>query len=371
MPIFLIMCGIDVVFVNYFTHDTDVKRKVSTQLLSIFSYVYEKEYEFMKKYILLIVFLIPISMVLFAQVKPVVVVAPFDAKGVDKDEVEVVTELFTAEYANTGVASVVDRNSFDKIKEQLKFQSSDWSNADKVAQLGKALNANHVIVGQILEFKRQIITTIKIIDVNTTTILASHTEKLENIDDLLDKLREICAKLSNKVGIDSMKYKIGDEGEGGGIVFYVSPGGFDVYDGKGSVMRCHYLEMSKAILGESKRGEYTSGTENGLGCGKSNTYKIYKENKETWYPTVNNCAAYRCMKYKTPTSKVGEWFLPSYEEAKLMIETQSERLNADATRYYCTSDEHWFQGVKGRFTSTTGYNLSSYSYYSVRAIRAF
>lgn len=182
--------------------------------------MHEGEYVIMKKHTLLIVFLILISMTLFAQSKPVVVVAPFDAKGVDKDEVEVVTELFTAEYANTGVASVVDRNSFDKIKDQLKFQSSDWSNADKVAQLGKALNANHVIVGQLFKFRTQIAVTIKIIDVNATTILASYTEKLEDIEDLLDKLPEICVQLNSKAGC-SPKYKIGDEGQGGGTVFYL------------------------------------------------------------------------------------------------------------------------------------------------------
>ena len=158
----------------------------------------------------------------FAQSKPVVVVASFDTKGVAQDEADVITELFTAEYANTGAANVVDRNSFDKIKTQLKFQSSDWSNADKVAQLGKALNANHVVVGQLLKFRAQIAVTIKIIDVNTTTILASHTEKLKDIEDLLDKLPEICAELSGKVaGGPIKKYKIGDEGEAGGIVFYI------------------------------------------------------------------------------------------------------------------------------------------------------
>ena len=123
----------------------------------------------MKKHFLLIFFSVVFIVICepcFAKIKPVVVVAPFDAKGVAQDEVDIITELFTAEYANTGLASVVDRNSFDKIKEQLKFQSSDWSNANKVAQLGKALNANHVVVGQLLEFRGRIITTIKIIDVN-------------------------------------------------------------------------------------------------------------------------------------------------------------------------------------------------------------
>ena len=290
----------------------------------------------MKKCIVSVVFAVLIGAVLVAQAKPVVVVAPFDTKGVAQDEAEVITELFTAEYANTGSASVVDRNSFDKIKTQLSFQSSDWSNADKVAQLGKALNANHVVVGQLLKFRGQIITTIKIIDVNTTTILASYTEKVKDIEKLLDKLPEICKELSNKVGASSMKYKVGDIGEGGGIVFYVSSEGFDVYDGKGSVTRCHYLEMSTINLGESKWGSYVGGTISELGYGKSNTYKMVSRMSE---PSVENSAAYRCIQYKTETSKEGEWFLPNLEEAKLMMKTQSERLKAETTDKYWVSDE--------------------------------
>ena len=179
----------------------------------------------MKKYIVATFFSLIFTLLCvqsFAQSKPVVVVAPFDTKGVAQDEADVITELFTAEYANTGTASVVDRNSFDKIREQLKFQSSDWSNADKVAQLGKALNANHVIVGQLLKFREKIAVTIKVIDVNTTNILASYTEKIGDIERLLDELPKICLELSGKViGGHTKKYKIGDEGEAGGIVFYI------------------------------------------------------------------------------------------------------------------------------------------------------
>ena len=319
----------------------------------------------MKKCIVSTVFAALIGAVLVAQAKPVVVVAPFDTKGVAQDEAEVITELFTAEYANTGSASVVDRNSFDKIKTQLSFQSSDWSNADKVAQLGKALNANHVVVGQLLKFRGQIITTIKIIDVNTTTILASYTEKVKDIEKLLDKLPEICKELSNKVGASSMKYKVGDIGEGGGIVFYVSSEGFDVYDGQGGVTRCHYLEMSTINLGESKWGDSVDGTISELGYGKSNTYKMVSRMRK---PSVKNSAAYRCIQYKTETSKAGEWFLPNNEEANLMIATQLERLNAETTSKYWVSNIYgWWHGP----TNPLFKIRASDSWYSVRAVRAF
>ena len=326
----------------------------------------------MKKYVVVVFFALVFTLLCAqspAQRKPVVVVAPFDAKDVAQDEVDVITELFTAEYANTGTASVVDRNSFDKIREQLKFQSSDWSNADKVAQLGKALNANHVIVGQLLKFRKRIVITIKVIDVNTTTILASYTGKVGDIDSLLEKLPAICKELSNKAGAFSMKYKIGDGGEGGGIVFYVSPEGFDVYNGNGDVTRCHYLEMSKTNLGKSYWGEFTSNLQDSLGYGKSNTYKIVNRmTNSSSTPTVENCAAYRCTQYKTETSKAGEWFLPNTEEAILMMVTQLARLNAESTSDYWTSSENI------RFSTEVWIGISNYQVNwtnSVRAVRAF
>ena len=331
----------------------------------------------MKKCIVSAVFAALIGAALVAQAKPVVVVAPFDTKGVAQDEAEVITELFTAEYANTGSASVVDRNSFDKIKTQLSFQSSDWSNADKVAQLGKALNANHVVVGQLLQFRGQIITTIKIIDVNTTTILASYTEKVKDIEALLDELPEICIALSSKAGsVSKTEYKIGDRGQGGGIVFYVSSEGFDVHDGKGGVMRCHYLEMSKKNLGESKWGDYIALDNTSLGYGKHNTYEIVKHMGRT---SVEKCAAYRCMQYKTATSQAGEWFLPNLEEVKLMIETQSEQLNTESTdnRWWASSSFTWddwhivhiFDAYKAMSSIFMGFDADRIR--SVRAVRAF
>ena len=229
--------------------------------------------------------------------------------------------------------------------------------------------------------------------------MASYTEKVEDIEDLLDSIYSICKELSTKAGgiaTSTRKYKISDIGEGGGIVFYISPEGFDVHDGKGGVMRCHYLEMSKKNLGESEWGRYMELKNAGLGYGKHNTYEIVKANSTYSRTSVEKCAAYRCMQYKTATSKAGEWFLPNIEEAKLMIATQSERLNIESKDgYWWTSssrskdfsypekfrkdpndsgDFHWYWHFVHIFN---GYEVlnhdseESYKKYSVRAIRAF
>ena len=317
---------------------------------------------------------------LTAQAVPVVVIAPFDAKGVSKDEADVITEIFTAEYAAAGGANVVDRTSFDKIRAQLSFQASDWSDSDKVAQLGKALNANQVVVGQLLKFREQIITTIKVIDVNTTTILASHTERVSDVEKLFDKIPGICQELSKTCAVSGMQYKVGDEGPGGGIVFYASKEGFTVYDGQGEDEICHYLEMSKTSLGISLPGVDYVDTEQGLGWGKSNCYKILQKKEN---PTEASCAAYRCSVYATPTTKRGDWFLPSKVELDLMYQTQRERvlatsesrlqLSSTLAYIYRSYDATNFTTSYGDFYQNfySGESDATYDACSVRAIRAF
>lgn len=324
---------------------------------------------------------------LSAQYKPVVVIAPFDAKGVSKDEADVITEIFTSEYAGTGKANVVDRNSFDKIRAQLSFQTSDWSNTEKVAQLGKALNASQVVVGQLLKFREQIVATIKIIDVNTTTILASHTEKVSDIESLFDKTSNICKKLAKAAGGGGKvnpfpkdftpepygKYKVDDEGPGGGIVFYVSEEGFTVYDGQGGEVICHYLEMSKTSLGKSEPGPMTYHIKTDLGWGKSNCYKILQESDcfDDIYHDEKKCAAYRCSLYATETTKPGDWFLPNKDELNLIYRTQKERVLATGIEpWYLSSSAKEFGGYYYQ-NFNNGDVKCDFLSLLVRAVRAF
>ena len=170
-------------------------------------------------------------------------------------------------------------------------------------------------------------------------------------------------------------YNIGDEGPGGGIVFYVSKEGFRVYDGKDGEETCHYLEMSKKTLGTSRWFPKISNieTQEGLGYGKSNTYKILNE-KTSKELTEDNCAAYRCSKYSTSSTKAGEWWLPSKEELDLIYQNQKERVLAS-----CTDNWHWSSSEYGYKYPWLKYfgdgdwtgNDKELNSISVRAVRAF
>ena len=154
-----------------------------------------------KRFVSLLLMLITIASLFYAQSRPVVVIVPFEAKDVNQDEVDVISEVFLSEYTSTGRATVVDRNSFDKIAVQQQFQLSDWSDTEKVAELGHALNAHQIITGQISKFSNQLVCSIKCIDVNSTEILFSTVKRVADMNQLFD----IAGSMSKELALQASK----------------------------------------------------------------------------------------------------------------------------------------------------------------------
>lgn len=256
--------------------------------------------------------------------KPVAVIVPFDSSGVPQEEVDVLDRMFLSEFARTGKCTVVDRSSFDKIKAQQKFQLSDWSNNDKVAKLGKALNANVVVTGQIMKFRTDFMFITQILDVNSTEIISSADEQVNDVAVLFGKFSEMCRTLTKNLAKQKKaatgNYDIGDKGPGGGWIFYASEEGFPVYKGSEMII-CHYLECSPTELGtiswcsmKPNKNCCNVTTSDGVGAGYNNTENIIAASHRGGSLTVSNCAATACKAYFTGTTKAGEWYLPSKME---------------------------------------------------------
>ena len=169
----------------------------------------------MKKLLILILMFVMATSAIFAQ-KNTVAVVPFDHKGVSADDAETLTELFTSEYAAATNVTVVDRVNFDKIVAQMKFELTDWSNNEKVAELGKALNANLVLCGQVRTLGNKITLNVRVINVNSTAIVSSVTGSSIEITGFLDEMPVMVNKMAMKP-----TSRIGDIGPGGGIIFYI------------------------------------------------------------------------------------------------------------------------------------------------------
>lgn len=138
----------------------------------------------------------------FAQTakKPSVVIMPFDAKGgVAQEDCDIVTDIFESEYVVAGNSTVVNRSTLSKIQAEQKFQASDWSNSNKTARLGEALNAQRIVNGQLWLYNGALFFRAQVQDIRTLVVLASVNMQLENTMKLLDTIPDICKDLANQI----------------------------------------------------------------------------------------------------------------------------------------------------------------------------
>lgn len=319
------------------------------------------------KSILLAAVLAALAQQLFAET---ITIVPFAYQGVSQGDAETFTEMFVSEYANITNDDVADRSNFDGIAEQHKFQLTDWSNNDKIAKLGKAMNAQKIICGRISVFGYAVTFTGRVLDVNSTKVLNSVNWKGNSLESLLFDITNIAKQLAGA-------YYIGGKGPGGGIIFYESEAGFSVREADGTTTTCHYLEVSPIELGSVSwcwcgyHGYYCSiQTLEGVGDGKLNSQKIVDAHKDK---TAQECAAKLCLEYSTGTTKPGEWYLPSKIELNLIYETlrKSGKIVSDewhwSSSQYNSSSDAWLQ----RFSDGYQYGNCKKYYYCVRAVRAF
>jgi TolB-like protein len=138
---------------------------------------------------------------LFAQNQPVVAVAPFDAiSGISATDANMITRVFFIRLGNTNKVSLVDRNVVDRVLREHSFQTGDWSNQQKTAELGSALNADWIVRGELEKFGNNILVTVQFYDIRTfrfmggsDLLLANAEEAMSKMDPLVNKLVETIA----------------------------------------------------------------------------------------------------------------------------------------------------------------------------------
>jgi TolB-like protein len=174
---------------------------------------------------LLTAVLVLVGVMAFAQRQPVVAVAPFDAiSGISAAEANMITRVFFIRLGNTNRVGLVDRGVVERVIQEHHFQAGDWSNAQKTAELGEALNADWIVRGEMEKFGSNILVTVQFYDIRTfrfmggaDQLLADADEAYEKIDPLVDILIKT---IRDSDGRPPRPYNVGDTGPAGGIVFY-------------------------------------------------------------------------------------------------------------------------------------------------------
>ncbi len=223
-----------------------------------------------KKIVLILVAFVAMMTASVAQSAPKkMAVATFEIKNnaVTDDEADIITELYIAELVATGKVTVVERTYFDKlIKEEMKFQSSDWSDGEKTLALGTAVGADILAHGQIMKMGSKLYISATVINGKTAAILSSGRKQFSDIDEIFDLLPQFAKDV-----VASLTLKVGDVGPGGGIVFYIEGN--------------RAWECSE-LLGEASWGEAKTMCRNYRGGGYSDWYLPAKEELNNIYQNL-------------------------------------------------------------------------------------
>ena len=127
-----------------------------------------------------------------------VAVLNFNAgSGVTQMEVDGLSSIFNTYFSPKG-AEIVERTSVDKILQEQKFQNSRFTNTDMVA-LGEMLNVSLVVVGDINVVMEQYNVDVRVVNVQTGTIVAKDGTSFSTGGSYRDMMKELGERLSNSL----------------------------------------------------------------------------------------------------------------------------------------------------------------------------
>lgn len=102
---------------------------------------------------------------------------------------DVVEDELTAHFLNSNLFILLERKMIDKIIEEMKLQVSDLMDISTSVEIGRLIGAQFIIVGSISSYKKNLILSTRILDVETGRIMAITTnrDKFSRIDSIVSE----------------------------------------------------------------------------------------------------------------------------------------------------------------------------------------
>ena len=113
----------------------------------------------------------------------------------------IMTDLFRNEIVRSGRADVVDRRNIERIKEELRFQNSDYTNPARMKSLGQMIGADYLMSGSFDMLGNKLYLVVQMLDVETARIFFSSRMELSSWDEYDRKVRPFAAEFIAKFPI--------------------------------------------------------------------------------------------------------------------------------------------------------------------------
>lgn len=138
---------------------------------------------------------------LFAQEKPNVVVAPFESIGeITESDSVTITKLFTSQLVMQNKFHVVEHQNLDAVIDELHFQSSDWSSDNnKVQSIGKAVNAQYIVRGQLMKLDSRFFLSATLLKIDGFEVVSASQSEFDNLGNVLSVIPDMVNTMTEKI----------------------------------------------------------------------------------------------------------------------------------------------------------------------------
>lgn len=117
--------------------------------------------------------------------------------GVAQVEVDGLSAIFNTYFSPKG-AQIIERTRVDRLLQEHKFQKSKFTTTDMVA-MGEQLNASLIVVGDVNIVMEQYNVDIRVVNVQTGTVVAKGGDSWSKQDLYRDKMKGIAEKISAQI----------------------------------------------------------------------------------------------------------------------------------------------------------------------------
>ena len=160
-----------------------------------------------------ILFIAVFNFQLFSEEKIKVAVLPFSSAN--EEEGDTLASMFANELSKRKVYRVLTRNSqMEKVMKELNFQRNGLTDENTIIQIGRALNAQYVLAGNISKLGRNNILIVSMINVETFENITGDSKSFRNIEDVIQFVPQIVNEITGTRGRTVVDIDIfGDESE--------------------------------------------------------------------------------------------------------------------------------------------------------------
>ncbi|MBI4778577.1 hypothetical protein HY792_06645 [Candidatus Desantisbacteria bacterium] len=137
--------------------------------------------------------------------KPVVkriniAVSDFEAHEVSAMEASTIADFLRTELINSQLFTVLERSHMSTILAEQHFQQTGCTTNECAVQMGKILNIEKILIGSFSKILNVYYITVRLVDVETGAAVMAETVSFSAAEELPVKIKELTAKIVDKVG---------------------------------------------------------------------------------------------------------------------------------------------------------------------------